>query len=250
MEQEVDRHTVRLFGASVAMDTMQRIISKHQHSDGLIGLWPNNQMLGTVSYDFSKDQGHGTHSNVANRHRMNRSRGHYMNASGYDPKSLSYTDILTAQLIANFDGDAGAAFVFCKTDAAWAEGINRYALHLGTDADNLIFFRKDTVPGRLYIRHRAAATGLSQAVDGMTTTDLFCMAMMWDQVGAEVRVFLDGAYDSRGINPDPWEGGDLTYAVIGAETLVPAGGWDGGIGLVALYNQTKTDDEMLKLSTP
>jgi len=235
------------------MDTMQRIISKHQHSDGLIGLWPQNQMLGKVSYDFGPNQGHGTHSvDVANRYRMACSKGHYMNASGYDPKAQtgSYTNILTAALVANFNGDAGAAFVFCKTDAAWAELANRYALYLETDVNNLIFMRKDAEAGRLYYRHKAAGTGLSMGIDDMTTMDWFCMAMMWDQVGAEVRIFLDGVYDSRGINPDPWEGGNLTSAVIGAETIVPADVWDGGIGLVALYNQIKTDDEMLKLSTP
>ena len=75
------------------MDTMQRIISKNQHSDGLIGLWPQNQMLETVSYDFSKYQRHGTHVNATNRYRMARSYGHYMNMTGYNLKSGSYTEI-------------------------------------------------------------------------------------------------------------------------------------------------------------
>jgi len=80
------------------VDTMQRIISKHQHSDGLIGLWPQNQMLGTVSYDFGPNQGHGTHVNVTNRFRMERSNGHYCNMSGYNSKAASYTDIHSAGL--------------------------------------------------------------------------------------------------------------------------------------------------------
>lgn len=233
------------------MYQMQRIISKHQHEDGLIGLWPNNQMLGKVSYDFGPNQGHGTHSDwTTNRYRMGQSSiGHYMNASGYGPKVHCYTDILTAALIANFNGDAGAAFIFCKTDAAWNEGWNRYALSLVTNGNNLIFMRKDTVAGRLYYRHRAAARGLSEAVDGMTTTGFFCMAMMWDQVGAEVRVFLDGAFEDRGVNPDPWEGGDLISATIGAENNED-GGWKGGIGITAIYNKIKSDTKMLYLSTP
>ena len=98
MEQEANRYPIRLFGASVDMDTMQRIISKHQHSDGLIGLWPNHQMLGTVSYDFSKYQRHGTHVAVSNRYRMERSNGHYCNMSGYNSKAASYTDIHSAGL--------------------------------------------------------------------------------------------------------------------------------------------------------
>jgi len=64
-----------------------------------------------------------------------------------------------------------------------------------------------------------------------------------------VRVFLDGAFVERGITLSAWAE-DLTLAVIGASTLEPADVWDGGIGIVALYNQIKTDDEMLKLSTP
>jgi len=230
-------------------DNIQRILSKHQHADGLIGLWPNNQMLETVSYDFGPNQGHGTHYDVANRYRMDRSRGHYMNASGYNWKSASYTDILTAPLIANFDADAGAAFVFCKTDAAWGELANRYALYLEDgDGDN-IFMRKDTVNGRLYYRHDVGGRSLSMAVDGMTTTGWFCMAMMWDRlVNAEVRIYLDGVYDSRGINPGVSGGADLVVAQIGRETIWDS--WYGGLGINALYNQTKTDDEMLKLSTP
>ena len=110
--------------------------------------------------------------------------------------------------------------------------------------------RKDAAAGRLYWRHRAQATGLSQATDGNTTTDWFSMSMMWNQVGAVVRCFQDGVYFAQGVNPDPWAGGNLTSAIIGAETIIPADVWDGGIGLVAIYNEIKTDDEMLYLSKP
>jgi len=232
---------------------MQRIISKHQHSDGLIGLWPQNQMLGTVSYDFSKDQGHGTHEGATNRYRMSRSKGHYMNATGYDPKAQAgaYTNILTPALIANFDGDAGAVFAFCKLDASWAEGINRYVWSLEDADGNTQFMRKDTVDGKLYYRHDFGGTSLSMDIADNDTTDWFCMAMMWDRlVNAECRIYLDGVYATRGINPGATGGADLVTAVIGAETTEPVGGWDGGVGIVALYNQIKTDDEMLKLSTP
>ena len=383
-------------------DNVQRIISKHQHADGLIGLWPNNQMLEDVSYDFGPNQGHGTHYDVTNRYRMGQSSlGHYMNASGYHWKTSSYTDILSADLANNsripnpnfetagagdpdfwaswgetagdgalanevvivhdgtdsckmtagatantlvftppiafvpgttyhirfwtygdgvndgryriwdnvngvytipmtstgataaawaevtvdftapagctlatielccpaanggicyfdncdfvyghgFDADAGAAFVFCKTDVAWNEGSNRYALYLEDAEGDEVWMRKDTVAGRLYYRHDVGGRNLSMNVDDMDTDGWFCMAMMWDRlVNAEVRIYLDGVYVERGINPGVSSGTDLVIAQIGRETMWDS--WEGGLGITALYNQIKTDDEMLKLSTP
>ena len=73
---------------------MQRIISKHQHTDGLIALFPQHQMSGNISYDFGPNQGHGTHSSVAQRYNDHSiSPGHFMNATGYSWKVSSYTDI-------------------------------------------------------------------------------------------------------------------------------------------------------------
>ena len=233
------------------MNQMQRIIAKHQHTDGLIALFPQHQMGGNISYDFGPNQGHGTLSNVPSRYSDHSvSPGHFMNASGYDPKLSSNNNILTASLIAAFDGDSGAAFVFCKLDAGWEEGQNRYLLHLKTDANNLIFFRKDTVNDQLYFRHRSGGTGLSLTINPVTTTGWFCMAMGWDRlVEDEVKIYLDGVYDSTGVNPPAWVG-DLTLAVIGAETTEPAGVWDGGIGIVAIYNQVLSDEQVLYLSKP
>ena len=227
---------------------MQRIISKHQHSDGLIGLWPQNQMLGTISYDFGPNQGHGTHVDTTNRYRMSRSRGHYMNATGYDAKVPAYTNILTAALIASFDGNQGAAVMFCKTDAAWAEGINRYVLYLGTDTGHTIEFDKTVVAGGFRIRYNPAS-GHSTSL-ALATMDWFCVGMVWDNpVVDEAYVYYNGVLDSTFVTLPAFTG-TLDTAVIGASSAVPADVWDGGIGLVAIYDEPKTPAEMLYLSTP
>ena len=76
------------------MNRMQRIIAKHQHTDGLIALFPQHQMSGNISYDFGPNQGHGTHSSVAQRYNEHSiSPGHFMNGTGYSWKVSSYTDI-------------------------------------------------------------------------------------------------------------------------------------------------------------
>ena len=76
------------------MNYMQRIIAKHQHTDGLIALFPQHQMSGDISYDFGPNQGHGTHSSVAQRYNNHSiSPGHFMNGTGYSNKVDSYTDI-------------------------------------------------------------------------------------------------------------------------------------------------------------
>ena len=234
------------------MNRMQRIIAKHQHTDGLIALFPQHQMSGNISYDFGPNQGHGTLSNVSSRYSDHTvSKGHFMNASGYDWKVLSYNNILTPALIANFDPDAGAAVIFCKTDAAWDEGVNHYALSLIDDDGNELFMRKDTVDGRLYYRHDFGSSK-SMNVDGMTTAGWFCMAMMWDRlVNNEVRIYLDGDYVERGINLGATGGADLVTAVIGALDTTPAfDSWKGGLGICAIYNTIKSDDEMYYLSKP
>ena len=406
MEQEADRYAVRLFGASVVMDTMQRIISKHQHSDGLIGLWTNHQMLEDVSYDFSKYQRHGTHYGVTNRFRMARSNGHYMNMSGYNSKAASYTDIHSAGLAndnliknpgledagggtpelfehwldtpadgaitsdagvfrtgaasaklvraanpcwikaANFYATAGEVYEvtywaygdgvnesfhgvtsmggptpvektgngvtaaawtkvtfqftgavgetiarlylhspevnggFCYFDDidvrgpggfkgstgsaiahlrisdgdVWTDVQTRYALALLADADNHILFRKDAANNTVSTSYKAGGVLETFVHTPITTTTLFSMGMTWDiSAGADgvVKHYIDGALKNTDTALGTWIGDLLdTATVLGAYTTEPAHGWNGGIGLVGLYNEVKTDDEMLKLSTP
>lgn len=383
---------------------MQRIISKHQHTDGLIALFPQHQMSGNVSYDFGPLQNHGTLSNVSSRY--SGPKGHFMNASGYDGKIASYNDIYSAGLanpnlllnggfetagaggadiwadwaesvgdgaLANeavlihtgadackitagagvntrvaqsnrtaipgvlyrywfytrgdgvnegryrvydqtnaldiisttgtgvpgtaytkvdveftapagcvkfgiyfycpatnggvayfdtasarrtvdfgFDADAGAIISFVKTDAAWAEGTDRYIINLEADANNKIQAWKSSTHGRLYFRYESNGDAKVVSIDGMTTMDWFCVGIMWDRlVNDEVRIFLDGVDTDGGVGLGTWFGNlAATKTVIGASENDGSDCWDGGIGVTAIYNAVKTDAEMLYLSKP
>ncbi len=231
------------------MNQMQRIISKHQHTDGLIALFPQHQMSGNISYDFGPNQGHGVLSNVASRHDDHTvSPGHFMNASGYDPKSSSYNNILTPELIAAFDGNTLSIVVFCKTDAAWGEGIERWALRLQTDDGDEIEFSKQVAADKFMVRYDPSS-GHNVQLD-ITTMDWFCVGLTVDNpVTDRAEIYVNGIDVDSLVTFVPWSG-TLDLAIIGAETAEPAGVWDGGIGIVAIYDTFLSADEMLYLSKP
>lgn len=60
----------------------QRFVAKALHSEGLIGLYLQNQMSGAVSYDFSKYRRHGALIGVT--HRQPSVPGLYMPSTGFD----------------------------------------------------------------------------------------------------------------------------------------------------------------------
>jgi len=231
------------------MYQMQRIISKHQHTDGLIALFPQHQMSGNISYDFGPNQGHGTLSNVLSRYSDHSvTRGHYMNASGYDPKASSYNNILTPELIASFDGNTLSIIVFCKTDAAWGEGIERWALRLQTDDGDEIEFSKQVNADEFMVRYDPASGHNVKLT--VTTMDWFSVGLTVDNpITDRAEIYLNGIDVDSLVTFPAWSG-TLDLAVIGAQTAEPAGGWDGGIGLVALYDKFLTPAEMLYLSKP
>lgn len=236
------------------MNRMQRIISKHQHTDGLIALFPQHQMSGNISYDFGPNQEHGTLSNVVSRYGSHSvTPGHYMNASGYDAKIGSvYNDIYSTALRDAFDGDAGAVISFVKTDASWTELTNRYIIALEADNSNKVQIWRSSTANRLYYRYESDGDSKVQAIDGMTTMDWFCVGMMWDRlVNDEVRMFLDGVDTAGGVGLGTWAGNlSAAKTVIGASENDGSDPWDGGIGITAIYNTIKTDDEMYYLSKP
>lgn len=231
------------------MYQMQRIISKHQHTDGLIALFPQHQMSGNVSYDFGPNQGHGVLSNVSSRYSDHSvSKGHFMNASGYDPKSSSYNNILTPELIAAFDGNTFSIVVFCKTDESWRAGIERWALRLQTDDGDEIEFAKQVANDRFMVRYDPSSGHNVQLP--MTTMDWFCVGLTVDNpITDRAEVYVDGIDVDSMVGFPAWSG-TLDLALIGAQTAEPVGGWDGGIGLVALYDEFKSGDEMKYLSKP
>ena len=233
---------------------MQRIISKHQHTDGLIALFPQHQMSGDISYDFGPNQGHGTLSNVSSRYSDHSiSKGHFMNASGYDKKASSWNNILTPELIASFDGNHGSLVVFCKLDESWASGQEGYVLMLKTDDGDTIEVYKRIADNSFWVRYNPGS-GHSRDLT-LATTDWFCIGMTWnnevadDDADDEVFVFVDGIFNARLVT-FPLMTGTLDTAIIGAHTTEPAKVWDGGIGLVALYDKALSSDEMYYLSKP
>ncbi len=229
---------------------MQRIISKHQHTDGLIALFPQHQMSGNISYDFGPKQNHGILSNVTSRYPG--AKGHFLNASGYDAKSSPYNNIYSAGLVADFNGDAGAVIAYIKTDAAWAELINRYIFILRADANNQIWIRKSSTSGRMDFSYESDGDNKAMLINGFTTLDWFCVGIMWDRlVNDEVRIFLDGVDTSGGVGLGTWAGNlAATTTVIGASEDDGSDPWDGGLGVTAIYNTIKSNAEMLYLSKP
>jgi len=170
--------------------------------------------------------------------------------------SFAYIDDVDIRGPGGFKGSTGSAIAHLRISDGdvWTDVQTRYALALLADADNHILFRKDAANNTVSTSYKAGGVLETFVHSPITTTTLFSMGMTWDiSAGADgvVKHYIDGVLLNTDTALGTWIGDLLdTATVLGAYTTEPAHGWNGGIGLVGLYNEVKGDTEMLYLCKP
>jgi len=167
-----------------------------------------------------------------------------------------YFDDVDVRGPGGFKGSTGSLITFAQIAevGTWADGQNRYIATFMVDADNQVLFRKDAANDTVSSSYNAGGVLETYVHNPITTVGLFSIGMTWDiSAGADgvVKHYIDGVLLNTDTALGTWLG-DLadTATVLGAYSTEPAHGWNGGIGLVGLYNEVKGDAEMLYLSKP
>lgn len=178
------------------------------------------------------------------------------------PKSdLSYlldginddADIYSPELNGFFDSDQGTLLCFAKVSGSgvWTDETSRYVARIAVDGDNQLRLRKTETNNQLSFRYEAGGTQNTIALNSVTTTDWFLMAVTWDTTADEVKAYYNGSQTgSTQSGLGTWVGNlSDSDTVIGAGTTIPGGVWDGFITYPILFRDVLTLTDIQAIAT-
>jgi hypothetical protein len=223
--------------------------------DNLIGLWPQNELAGGVSIDYSGFGHDGAYTAVTLGQPGVPGTG--MTSAGYDG-ATSLNNFYSASLNTEFDGDQGTAIIPGQVAnvGVWTDAVVRYLIRLFVDANNYIFIRKESVPNNsITFEYKAGGVVLTQSTVGLANIDFAPYGITWDiSAGGtgEVRYYIRGIPSgAMDVGLGIWAG-NLNPAVtlIGAANTGAASVYSGNLATGLLANRAFTPAEMLDASTP
>lgn len=167
----------------------------------------------------------------------------------YNPSDPGYTNLQTATLAANFDGQTGTLSFWSKVSAAgvWTDGTTRVLLIVYVDGSNFIQINRTAVNGDLEYRYVANGTTELVTVNGLSTTNWMHHALTWDLGADEVKAFYGGSQTGAtqsGLGT--WAGAPTAvYVGVGALVNFP---WSGYAAHVALWDSALTPTQVATLA--
>ena len=220
--------------------------------DSLVGLWPQNELAGGVSIDYSGFGHDGAYTGVTLGQAGVPGSG--MSSAGYDG-ATSFNNIYSASLNTEFDGAEGTllACTAVANAGVWTDGIGRLLVLLGVDANNLIRIRRAAANNTIGFDYKAGGTAEGQLTAGLSNIDFACYVITWSKSAlptGEVRYYIAGVPSGpTDTGLGVWVGNLLnTTTVIGATNLVPNNVWFGSIATVLLANRAFTPAEIADAS--
>jgi len=235
-----------LFMTSVSSSQtyIERILTTE--AANLIGYWPMNEPSGSTA-----DNAEGTAARD----------GTYTDAtlaqtgigdgetSVYFDGSASYNNVQTASLASAFNGDAGTLVVWGKVyDASvWEDSAYRDLFGIYVDAANSIRLGKTNTNNQ--IRGRYESGNAVKSITGtLSTTDFFQMAITWDSVADEVKLFVDGSQEGATASSLGTWAGTPSHFVLGAEYIGGAN-WNGYEAHGGVWTKALTPAQILALAS-
>jgi hypothetical protein len=162
--------------------------------------------------------------------------------------ATSYTDIYSAELNSAFNPDAETLMIAARVANAgvWVDGAARVAVRIHSDANNSIVMYKNTPNNTLSIEYEAGST-LKSISTTTSTTDLFLFTMTWDKAEDAVKLYLNSTQQgTTQTGLGAWVG-NLSRAVIGADSTTPALVWNGDLAYPTLYTRALTQPEIARI---
>lgn len=161
-----------------------------------------------------------------------------------------YVDVLTAALIAAFNGAEGSLMAWAKVNAAgvWTDGANRFTTVLRADNNNRVFMQKAITNNRFRWTRVGGGVVEQQENVAIANTNWMCMAITWSQSADQVRAYYNGVQDGLTMTVLGAFAGALAIANIGAETVVPGNVWHGWLQHCVVWNRALTPGEIAGLA--
>ena len=213
----------------------------------LIGFWPQNELAGGVSIDYSGLGHDGAYTAVTLG--QPGVPGFGMSSAGYDG-ATSFNNIYSASLNTAFDGAEGTILAWAQVAnvGVWTDAANRRIARCRADANNVI----EISIGVNLVDFNYRAGGVTDLVQVNTTTlDYFVAAIVWSATSDTVDGYLNAVPGVQRTVLGVWAGPlDATRTIIGASFTAPAAVFSGNIGPTLLFNEAKTPAEIAYLSTP
>lgn len=207
--------------------------------------------LTTTAVDASRHYNNGTHIGVTtNQPGIGDNR-----LSVYYDGVNDWTECYSAALDALFDPDEITVSIWVRMDAAgWIDGAAHgfffWAGHTANGQDQ-IFLEKTTANNQLLIGHKGQGTARQRAINGITTTDWFHLALTATVSGAEVRAFMNGVQQGATIaNPVAWTqhlAANLT-AVGAINGFGPNSPQEGHLAHCAVWDHVLTPNQVAQLA--
>lgn len=152
-----------------------------------------------------------------------------------------------------FDGEEGTILIWLKPDSGmWTDGNEHIMVYWMADADNRIFFRKNTANGQAYFWYEANNTTKTVTVSSQSWEVWTPVAITWSKTADEFKVYIDGSQvGSTQTGLGAWEAVNLsaTLTTIGSYSTSATVPWKGGGAHAACWTKALSGAQILSLAS-
>lgn len=148
------------------------------------------------------------------------------------------------------DGIEGTFFLWMKVSAVgvWADGVARFGVSIGTDANNRMYAFKQTAASTFSIVHTAGSTPKTVSF-GMSPTTWFSIALTWNKAQDRVIGYLNGVQQGATLTG---LGAFTATALANAFSQISSSSttfyWPGYLKYITLWNKELSAAQILALS--
>jgi hypothetical protein len=163
-----------------------------------------------------------------------------------------YTNIYSTAFRDAFDGAEGTLLIWAKVSSVdvWTDAASRFPAFLRVDASNQLWFNKPVGADRMTWYFESGGTFLSVTKTSINPVGWMCLAMTWSESADEMKAYYNGVQTgSTQTGLGTWAGAlSTTRTLVGANTIVPTGAWDGYLAHVAVFGSALSDAAIADLA--
>lgn len=215
----------------------------------IIGYLPLGDPSGTNADDISSTNADGTYTGTFTLAQAGIGDGSRSTLFGGGRVSLA-TNL--AALNTAMDKTQGTIFAWGKVSGAgvWTDGVSRFLIELGADANNRVFMTKNTGSNLLSIVHVAGTTTKQIDVNTSTTLNWFSVALTWDKAADQVKAYFNGVQSGSTLTGlGVWVGSlSSTFSAIAEfNSAGTSNSWSGNLAHVAIWKIALTATEVARI---
>lgn len=215
-----------------------------------VALWPLNEPSGTVANELIAA------NNGAYAGTVTLAQNALGDGSLYPAFAGGRVSLATPLSALNtlFNTQAGTIVAWAKVSAAgdFTDGVTRFILHIGADANNRVYLAKSGSNNSLTFAHVAGGTS-KNALIAYSSLAWFHLAMTWDKTADQVKAYLNGAQVGATLTGLGVWAGSLASTFTAISDQTSSGGtatWRGAIANPALFTRALTAPQIASMYVP